>query len=155
MNAQCAILALAVTFSSLTLNAENVQSNEFRNEKRNYTLDKYGSEIRFFKSSDGQPQFGIDFKWQNHDTKSSCTSSVAEEHAIRAPGWFLYVESPHKIWIFDGLSELMLFQHTRNGIHTQNRTSCLSACSIPKVPAKLLQALPKDIQQKANALHQP
>jgi hypothetical protein len=152
MNAQSAMLALAITFGSFRLNAADVKIDEFRNEKRNYTFDKYGSEIRFFKSSDGQPQVGVDFKYQDKDSKTSCSTSIAEEHAIRAQGWFLYVESSHKIWIFDGLSDLTLFQHTRNGIHTANRTSSLRARSIPNIPAKLLEALPQDVQQQATAL---
>jgi hypothetical protein len=147
------VLALAIFLGGISMRANSmVGTNEFRRTKGTYTFDKYGSELRFITAKDGKLSVAIDFKWQDATSKSTSGTAFDEKGIIHGEGWFVYFETPGRIWIFDGVDGVQLVEHKRdNEVSSSSSTSSFKARSLnlEKCPAAVLEALPDSIRKKA------
>src|SRR5689334_20419912 len=103
------VLFLMVFCTTIGSRADQIETNSFIREKGNYTFDDKGSSIDVITAKDGKPSLMIDFR---HRGKSSSVSNkwFSKEGILRADGWFVFVESPNRLWIFDGKTSLAVVE---------------------------------------------
>ncbi len=104
------------------------------------TLDTNGSCLVFTNASDGRLSFA--FTWISGTGRE--TIAMLKEGFFKKDGWFLYVESPTRIWMFDGIRQLDLVTHSKaqNGRYSVTMKGVFETC-----PQKVWDALPESVRR--------
>jgi hypothetical protein len=104
------------------------------------TLDTNGSTLDFPKAKDGRQSFSV--TWVSG--KSRETLAVMEKGFFKKDGWFVYIESPTRIWTFDGDRQLDLV--SRGGAH-KGRYSVASKGVFETCPPAVWDAVPELVRK--------
>jgi hypothetical protein len=71
---------------------------------------------------------------------------MPDEGFFRRPGWFVFIESSSRIWLFDGESHLDLVHRTEKGISRNSVVAVFDTC-----PKAVWEALPEAVRRKLEA----
>jgi hypothetical protein len=135
---------LFLIFATIAARADHLEPNSFIREKGTYVFDEKGSSIDVITAKDGKPSLVIDFHSRGKFSTSSNKMEFKEEGILRADGWFVFVESPNRLWIFDGKKSLAVVEE--NNSHTLVKECDGKAAVV--CPAKVKEALPNDVREK-------
>jgi hypothetical protein len=129
------VIAAIVVTSQITAAASE---NYFVRKPGQYSLDGKGSTLTITKKPAGF--WSLKATWRSGDA----TSSAAPDNCLLADGWFVFVEKPSRIWIFDGVDGGTLLSHSEKQ---------LSDCSFSRevmasCPQAVWDALPQRVQAK-------
>jgi hypothetical protein len=104
------------------------------------TLDKSGSRLEFPKAKDGRLSFA--FTWAAGNSRE--TIFMSKEGFFKKDGWFVYIESPTRIRMFDGAGQLELVTHSgeASGRYSVTAKGVLETC-----PQKAWDALPESVRK--------
>jgi len=132
---------IACGFSSL---AADVQPGSFIRERGAYTFDRAGSSVEVITAKDKKLFLAIDFQMRGPNFAQTAKYNFNEEGILRGPGWFVFVESPDRLWIFDGVNSLAIAErngnkHNFKDFDTKGATQC---------PLRVKEALPKAVREK-------
>jgi len=100
-----AFLLIAVVIGIIPLSATDLQ-NRFIQRPGQYVLDGKGSALTIRKEADGE--WTLKVLWVTWEGESVGSNP---EDGLRAEGWFVFVEKPGRIWIFDGIDRGALLSH--------------------------------------------
>ena len=133
-------LLILTTLLELSLSAKE---NEFIRQPGQYPLDKQGSSLTITKQ---QPNsWTLNVTWRSGDA----STGSAPQDCLRADGWFVFVEKPNRIWIFNGVDQVHLLSNSEKETGT---TWGILSPSSRKVrtpfPQKLWDALPQELRAK-------
>ena len=131
-------LLLAAAFGNAAL-ADKPKTGFIR-EADPVTLDTNGSHLVFTNASDGRLSFAL--TWISG--KSRKTIAMPKEGFFKKGGWFVYVESPTRIWMFDGVRQLDLVTHSdaQNGRYSVTTKGMFETC-----PKKVWDAVPESVRR--------
>lgn len=118
----------------------NPPSTKFVRVPIQVTLDTNGSTFDFPKAKDGRQSFSV--TWVSG--KSRQTIAVTDKGFFKKDGWFVYVESPTRIWTFDG--ERLLDLVSRDGTH-KGRYSVATKGVFETCPSGVWDALPESARK--------
>ncbi len=137
-------LLLLTTFLTLLQADAAAPPPEFIRKPGQYTLDKQGdTTLAITRGPAGQPgQWTLKVTWQSRDATSTSATSVEPENALRAEGWFVYIEQPHRIWVFDGIDSALLLSRTDQETAAKSYPGRALASS----PQKFHDALPQPLR---------
>ncbi len=116
--------------------------NQFIRKPGQYPLDDKGSLLAITSQPGGS--WALKAVWHSGDA----SSSAAPDDALRAHGWFVFVEKPERIWIFDGVDEVILLSHSGK----QTALSSFSRQLLATCPRKVWDALPQQLRAKYHKL---
>ncbi len=103
-----------------------------------YSLDGKGSTLAIARKPSAS--WTLEATWRAGDS----LSSAAPSNCLRAEGWFVFLERPNRIWIFDGVDGATLLTHSEKEL---SNTS-LSREALASSPRPFRDALPKRILEK-------
>ena len=112
--------------------------HEFIRKPGQYPLDDKGSTLRITKQPAGS--WSLKATWRFEDS----SSTAAPDDCLRANGWFIFVETPGRIWIFDGVDQGILLSHSGK----ETSVSSFSHQVMTDCPRKVLDALPQEVRAK-------
>ena len=101
------------------------------------TLDTNGSCLLFTNASDGKLSFAL--TWVTA-TGGRETVSMPDAGYFKHDGWFVYVESPSRIWTFDGDRQLDVI--TPDGRNAVTMPGVFETC-----PQKVWDAVPESVRR--------
>ena len=112
----------------------------FIREADTVTLDTNGSRLVFTNASDGRLSFAL--TWISG--KSRETIAMPKEGFFKKDGWFVYVESPTRIWMFDGVRQLDLVTRSdaQKGRYSVTKKGVFETC-----PQTVWDALPESVRK--------
>ncbi len=102
-----------------------------------YSLDGNGGTLVIAKQPAG---WTLKATWGSGDG----SSSVTPDNCLRTEGWFVFVEKPGRIWVFDGREEPILLSHSEK----ETKVSSFSRDVVAACPRKFWDALPQDVRAK-------
>ena len=131
-------LALAAALSGTAVADE--PTTGFVRKADALTLDKSGSKLEFPKAKDGRLSFSC--TWVAGNSRE--TIAMPREGFFKKDGWFVYIESPTRIWMFDGASQLDLVMHTgaASGRYPVTAKGVFETC-----PQKVWDAIPASARE--------
>jgi len=131
-------LVLAAAFSSVAL--AQMPTTDFVREPNTVALDKGGSCLEFPKAKDGRLSFAV--TWVEGNSRT--TVSKPQEGFFKKDGWFVYVESPTRVWLFDGIGQLDLVTKSKSqsGIYSVTTKGVFETC-----PQKVWDAIPDSLRR--------
>jgi hypothetical protein len=131
-------LLLATAFSRSAL--ADTPRTGFIRKAGTVTLDANGSRLVFTNASDGRLSFAL--TWISG--KSLDTIAMSKEGFFKKDGWFVYVESPTRIWMFDGVRQLDLVTHSEahNGRYSVTTKGIFETC-----PQAVWDAVPESVRR--------
>src|SRR5688500_11249994 len=141
-------LSCFLFFASFSaIRAAQIESGSFIRERGKYTFDQAGSSVEVITAKDDKPSLALDFRSRNENSTSSNKMSFTESGILRAEGWFVYVESPERIWIFDGKNSLAIVERreTKKGSFTTN-VKDFDAEAAAVCPVKVKEGLPGGVR---------
>lgn len=128
---------LLVSVCSVTSAEKPVRG--FVRQMGTFVLDEKGSHLRIYPAQDNQPTYEIKQVTPNgHET-----DSAPEAGFFKGMGWFAFIETPDRIWLYDGKKHLNIF-HRRGkvaGFYSVATKEYYPAC-----PADVWAALPDDVR---------
>jgi hypothetical protein len=101
-------------------------------------LDTKGSTLTILKQPTGA--WSLKVAWRSGDA----TSSTAPDDCLRADGWFVFVETPGRIWVFDGRDSGVVLTHSDKG---KDMLSGFSREVMTSCPQKVWEALPQGVRE--------
>src|SRR5215471_5354592 len=131
------ILSVVMIFATSLVSARALE-NQFIRTVGGYSLDNKGSTLTITQTASNAWRLKV--TWKSKDTESSDQSS----DYLKAAGWFVFVETSERIWIFDGVNSGLLLTHS--GVEMANAT--WSPKIIASCPQKVWDALPEDFREK-------
>lgn len=131
------LLIVAAIFLSSQMSA-HARENEFIHAPGQYSLDGKGSTLTITKAPTGP--WVLKAVWRTGDS----TSSAAPEDCLRANGWFVFVEKPGRLWIFDGKDDGILLSNFAK----ETRVSTFSPEVMASCPQKVWDALPQEVRKR-------
>jgi hypothetical protein len=104
-----------------------------------FVLDEKGSHLRIYPAKDNQPTYEI----KRVIPGGHETDSQPEAGFFRGTGWFAYIETPDRIWLYDGKKHLNIFHRREKvaGFYSVATKEYYPAC-----PADVWAALPDDVR---------
>jgi hypothetical protein len=143
---------LTLLAALLILPACSVMSTEkpvrgFVRQMGTYLLDEKGSHLRVYMAKDGQATYEI----KRVIPGGHETDSQPEAGFFRGAGWFAYIETPDRIWLYDGKKHLNIFHRREKvaGFYSVATKEYYPAC-----PADVWAALPDDMRTKLQQIGQ-
>jgi hypothetical protein len=127
--------------------AEKIESETFIRERGKYTFDDSGSSIEVITAKDNKPSLVFDFRSRSKNSISSNKMSFDETGILRGDGWFVFVESPERIWIFDGKNSLAIAERrltAKGGFTTNIKDFDAQAAAV--CPVRVKEALPREVR---------
>ncbi len=112
--------------------------NQFIRKAGQYSLDDKGSILDITKQPGGS--WTLKATWRSGDA----TSSAAPDDCLRADGWFVFVEKPGRIWIFDGVDGGVLLSNSGK----ETAVSSFSRQLMTTCPRKVWDALPEEVRAR-------
>ena len=119
----------------------------FVREEATVALDTKGSRLEFLKAKDGRLSWTL--TWVDN-AASRESISMDTDGFFKGKGWFVYIESPARVWFFDGARDLDLVQ--RAPAHT-SRYSVVAKGVFETCPQKVWDALPESVRKRLHDLH--
>ncbi|HEV8542698.1 MAG TPA: hypothetical protein VGR78_09940 [Verrucomicrobiae bacterium] len=111
---------------------------DFIRKPGHYSLDAQGSAVTITQEPAGS--WTLKVTWRSGDA----TSSVAPEDCIRGEGWFVFVETPSRIWVFNGIDEGVLLSNSEK----ESGAKWFPRAALGNCPQKFWDALPQEIRAK-------
>ena len=130
-----------------TARAADTPAVGFIREEATVALDTKGSRLEFLKAKDGRLSWRL--TWVDNATSRE-SISMDKDGFFKGQGWFVYIESPARIWFFDGVRDLDLVQ--RASAHT-SRHSVVAKGVFETCPQKVWDALPESVSKRLHELH--
>jgi hypothetical protein len=135
------IIAAIVGTSQISASA---MENEFIRKPGQYSLDGKGSTLTITKKP--AASWSLKGTWSLGDA----TSSAAPDNCLLADGWFVFVEKPNRIWIFDGVDGGTLLSHSEKELSDSSFSrEVLASC-----PQAVWDALPQKVRAKYRNVEQ-
>jgi hypothetical protein len=141
-----AYLTVAVVLTTSQVRARGLE-NEFIRKPGQYHLDDSGSTLSITGLTSNS--WSLKVTWRSE--KRTATGGLEKTEAsdapagcLRAEGWFVFVETPGRIWIYDGLDSGTLVTHSEK----EMGSAAFSPELIASCPQKVWNALPKGFQEK-------
>ena len=131
------LLVIAAIVVTSQINAAALE-NEFVRKPGQYSLDGKGSMLTITKKPAGS--WSLEATWRSGDA----TSSAAPDNCLLADGWFVFVEKPNRIWIFDGVDGGTLLSHSEKELSD----SSFSREVMASCPQAVWDALPQKVRAK-------
>lgn len=134
--------------------AERIESKTFIRERGKYVFDEAGSSIEVITAKDKRPSLAFEFRSGNKNSNSSTRMAFDESGILRADGWFVFVESPERIWIFDGKKSLAIAERRKTekwGMSTNIKD--FDAESAAVCPVQVKEALPANVRDDLFSKH--
>lgn len=129
------LFTLVLLASHLSLHAAE---NEFIRKPGHYLLDSNNSALTITESASGT--WTLKFTTIRPDNQSS----TSPDNCLRAKGWFVFVENPNRIWVFNGADGGLLMEHAEKSM----TTSALYSGNLTNCPKAFLDALPAKARAK-------
>jgi hypothetical protein len=131
--------------------AENLGPQSFIRKRGTYIFDASGSSIAIITAKDNKPSVALDFRSVGKNSTNSSHMSFDETGILRE-GWFVFIESTNRVWIFDGKSGLSVGDRSGNSTKfVANIESDAKAAAVCPLPVK--EALPKEVLEKLFGQH--
>jgi len=130
-----------------TVRAADTPVTGFIREEAVVPLDAKGSRLEFLKAKNGRLSWTL--TWVENATSRE-SLSMDTDGFFKGKGWFVYIESPARIWFFDGGRDLDLVQRTP--AHT-SRHSVVDKGIFETCPQKVWDALPEAVRKRLHDLH--
>lgn len=149
MNTAASFLLAAFLLATTPLRAADMQ-NTFIRTPGQYHLDANGSTLTITQPQPGS--WTLKLSYVSIQAASTTTSSSTSGQALRADGWFIFVENPTRVWVFDGIDAGALYTHTakESGV----KAFYFSQQTTPACPRPFWNALPKKLRAKHKPLAQ-
>ena len=131
-----------IVFMAAILTTRNIHAapleNDFIRKPGQYSLDAKGSTLTII----GQParSWSLKVTWQSGDAKDT----TAPHDCLRAEGWFVFVEKPGRLWIYDGREGGILVIHSEK----QSSVSAFSSAVMSSCPQRVWDVLPQSVSGK-------
>ena len=122
---------------AIQLNAVATE-DEFVRKPGQYSLDGKGSTLTITTKRAGA--WSLKATWRSGDA----TSSAAPDDCLRTNGWFVFIEKPGRLWIFDGVEGGILLSNSGK----QTMVSSFSPELMATCPRKVWNALPQQVRTK-------
>jgi len=119
--------------------------DEFIRKPGSYALDAQGSELTITKQEAGS--CSLTAAWHSGNAASSSTSSTSQS---LHDGWFVYVESPNRIWVFDGVDQGVLLSHSEK----ESGSKAFPRAALRRCPPKFRDALPQDLRARYSKIEE-
>jgi len=131
------IIFMAVILTTSNIHAAPLE-NDFIRKPGQYSLDAKGSTLTIIE----QParSWSLKVTWQSGDAKDT----TAPHDCLRAEGWFVFVEKPGRLWIYDGREGGILVIHSEK----QSSVSAFSSAVMSSCPQKVWDVLPQSVRGK-------
>ncbi len=130
------LLVMAVVLGISQLGAATWE-DQFIRKPGEYSLDGKGSTLVITKQPTG---WALKATWGSGDG----SSSVTPEDSLRTEGWFVFVEKPDRLWIFNGADGGILVSHSEKTTAVASFSrDVMAAC-----PRKVWDALPRAVRAK-------
>lgn len=130
-------LIIASTLVATQLSAA-VPEDGFIRTTGQYSLDEKGSTLTIAMRPAGS--WSLKVTWRSGDVASSATP----DDCLRSVGWFVFVEQPNRIWIFDGVDAGTLLSRSDKELRDSSfSTEILASC-----PKEVWDALPEKVRSK-------
>ena len=128
---------MAVILTTSNTHAAPVE-NDFIRKPGQYSLDAKGSTLTITE----QParSWSLKVTWQSGDARDT----TASHNCLRAEGWFVFVEKPGRLWIYDGREDGILVIHSEK----QSSVSAFSSAVMSSCPQKVWDVLPQSVRGK-------
>ena len=138
-NKMKAIVLLFVTAILATgrVSAASIE-NKFVRKPGHYSLDTKGSMLTIMRQRSGS--WSLTVSWRSGNS----TSSAAPKDCLVSKGWFVFIEQPNRIWIYDGLDGGNLLVRSEKML----RDSSFSRKVLSSCPRKVWDALPLKVKKK-------
>jgi hypothetical protein len=143
-----ALFSLLFITAFQIVQAEQIKPETFIRERGTYVFDDAGSSIEVITAKDNKPSLILDFRIRTKTSSGSNKASFTEEGILRGNGWFVFLESPERIWIFDGKNSLAIAERrfdAKGGEHTSVKDFDAQSAAI--CPVKVEEALPQAIRE--------
>jgi len=111
---------------------------EFIRKAGQYSLDAQGSTLTIRKEPTGS--WSLKVMWRSGDA----TSSVEPVDSILADDWFVFVEKPTRVWVFDGVDKGLLLSTAEK----ETGSKSFPGAALAKCPQKFWDALPQKVRAK-------
>jgi len=131
-----------IAITAVILTTSNIHAapleNDFVRKPGQYSLDAKGSTLTITE----QParSWSLKVMWRSGDA----TDTTAPDDCLRAEGWFVFVEKPGRLWIYDGREGGILVIHSEK----QSSVSAFSSAVMSSCTQKALDALPQSVREK-------
>ena len=132
------ILIVGILFGIHSVAVGEIKDEVIR-KAGHYSLDAKGSELTITKDEAGV--FSLTATWRSGNAHSSSTSSTSQSVQ---ESWFVYVESPTRLWVFDGVDQGLLLTHTEK----ESGSKAYPRAALRDCPAKFWDALPQVLRAK-------
>jgi hypothetical protein len=133
------LIVLALLHATNSLGAA-ASKDEIIRKPGHYSLDNQGSELTIAKDATGL--WSLTASWHSGDAASSSTSSTYQ--SLPGAAWFVLVENPNRIWIFDGVDQGILLTHSEK----ESGSKAFPAAALRRSPPKFWDALPQELRAK-------
>jgi len=131
------LLIIAIVVVTGQINAAALK-NGFVREPGQYSLDGKGSTLTITKKPAGS--WSLKATWRSGDAMSS----AVPDNCLLLDGWFVFVEKPNRIWIFDGAEGGTLLSHSGKELSD----SSFSREVMASCPQAVWDALPQKVRAK-------
>ena len=128
---------MAVILTASNIHAAPLE-NDFIRKPGQYSLDAKGSTLTITEKP--AHTWSLKVTWRSGDA----TDTTAPDDCLRAEGWFVFVEKPGRLWIYDGREGGILVIHSEK----QSSVSAFSSAVMSSCPQKVLDALPQSVREK-------
>jgi hypothetical protein len=142
----CCVLAAC---SGLAAFGENIEPGSFIRKKGTYEFGAERSSVDVITAKDKKPSLRIMFRTREKHSTSEMGANFEEEGILRGDGWFVFIESGERIWIYDGKKSLAIAQCRESSFVIKDfDTEGAAVCPLP-----VKKALPKDVRDALFAKH--
>ena len=114
---------VCLAFVATAIAADSVKRG-FVRERGTYALDDSRGALEFLTATNGRLSWSL--SWRHEGSKVSL--SMPDEGFFRGPGWFVFIESSSRVWLFDGESQLELVHRTERGISRNSIVAVFDSC---------------------------
>lgn len=90
----------------------------------------------------GEGRFSWSLSWKSRSV------TLTKDDYLKGESWFAFIESPSRVWFFDGIEELLLVERADDGFSQRYAFYQGDAYPLFDVcPAPVLEALPKKVSR--------
>jgi hypothetical protein len=116
-------------------------AGKFIREAGSYSLDDNGSRLNITGPQAASPSVVV--TWS---TPPGTKSAAETPDILKARGWFVYIENPNRVWVFDGVDQGALYTHQpkESGV----KYLYFNQKNLPPLPQPFRDALPKNLRTK-------
>lgn len=147
--ALCALLLPSLWFTQ----AGQIGLETFIRERGTYTFDDAGSSIEVITARDNKPSLAFDFRSRHKNSTNSNKMAFDESGILHGDGWFVFVESADRCWIFDGKKSLAIAERRRSAEEIVTSIKDFDAQSAALCPLRVKNALPDEVRNSLFGKH--